>query len=116
MTAFQATPGTGGAVPPLTAVSSTPGAGALTITCTQPVIPAGWTQTSVVGLAFINSDPAPAVQLLPVEAEDAATPFTVILFTGLPAATYYWAAWNRITAPDQTVRYSPHLDGTQVVA
>lgn len=116
MVNFEATPGVGAALPPLTAGSADGGAQVLNLTLTQPALPAGWTHLSATGIAFLNSDPAPVVTLTPVAAEDAITPFTLIALSMGAGGTFYWATWNVLQAPDGTTRCSPHLDGTQVIA
>jgi hypothetical protein len=65
---------------------------------------------------FVNFDPSPPVDPLNFAAEDAVTPFTIVLFTGLAAGTYQVRGWNRLVGPDLLVRYSIDLIGTQVVA
>lgn len=116
LTPFQFTPGTGGALPPLTAVSADGGAQVLNITLTQPAVPAGWTQISSTGLAILQGDPSPVLIRTPVAAEDAAAPFTLIAISVGAAGTYVWGSWNVFTHPDGTTRASPALSGTQVIA
>lgn len=116
MQAFEGSPGVGGAVPPVSVVDSSPGAGAITLTAVQPTLPTGWSQTSIVGVAFIDGDPTTPLAPVSYEFQDSAAPYTVILMTGLPTGTYTWSCWNVLTAPDGTTRYSPSTQGVQVVA
>jgi hypothetical protein len=113
---FVGSPGVGGAVPPTSVTDASGGAGQITLTAVQPTLPTGWTQTSIDAVAFIDGDPTTPLTPLPFEQQDAAAPFTTVAFTGLPTGTYTWSAWNVLLAPDGTTRYSPSLQGVQIVA
>lgn len=113
---FEGSPGVGGAVPPTSVVDSSGGAGQLTLTAVQPTLPTGWSQASIDAVAFIDGDPTTPLAPIPFEQQDAAAPYTVVNFTGLPTGTYTWSCWNVLLAPDGTTRYSPATQGVQVVA
>ena len=111
LTDFVFSPGSGGALPPLTAVSADGGVQVLTITLTQPSLPVGWTQQSSTGIAILTGDPDPAIIRTPIAAEDAIAPFTTISISVGVAGTYVWGAFNVFTAPDLSTRCSIFITG-----
>lgn len=106
MNDFVGSPGAGGAIPPLTMVMTSPGILDLTATFTQPTVPPGWTQSSVVLCVFIDGDPSPEFITTPIADEDNVAPYTVVNIPGLTAVVYQCRGWNVWTAPDGSTRYS----------
>lgn len=108
---FAFSPGSGGALPPLTAAAADGGAQVLNLTLTQPATAAGWVWLSSTGIAILQGDPDPAIIRTPIAAEDAVAPFTLVAITVPAAGTYVWGAWNVFTAPDGTTRCSIFITG-----
>ena len=104
-----------GAPPPVTAVLSSGGAGALTSTITPPTAPLGWTLVSAVLCAVLQGDPDPSSIRTPFAVEDLTNPYAPAL-AGLATGTYVAGSWLHYTDPSGVNRYSISLVGTQAVA
>lgn len=111
MSAFIGSPGAKGGLP-LAGIVVTPGSTQLSVACTVPAAPSGWTIAKVVGIAFLNTDPADPFTGVVTTAEDATAPYTVV-FTGLTASVPYvvslWIEWTRA---DGTTAYGPSSTST----
>lgn len=116
MSAFIGSPGVGGAPPVTSATPSDATGQILSLAIVNPTPPTGWTQTSVVGVAFVQGDPQSGLIPVPFEAQDNAAPFDTVPIDVGTAGTYVWAAWPVYTKPDATIAYGPSVNGTQVIA
>lgn len=87
--------------------SSAPGAGAITVTITEPSpLPTGWTITRAVAYCFKDSDWSTlGVDIKQTEGNDASSPYEVVL-TGLDTVAYQVRAFLVWLAPDGTTRFS----------
>ncbi len=114
LTDMLTSPGNGGP-PPVTAVLSSGGAGALTSTITPPTTPVGWTLVSAVLTAILQGDPDPPIIRQPFSAEDLTSPYAPTL-AGLATGTYVAGSHLHWTDPSGVARHSVSLMGTQAVA
>lgn len=108
---FIGSPGALGGLPPASLVI-TPGSGTLSAAVGSPQLPAGWTITQAVGIAFKDQDPGVDFTGT-IQAQTDATSAYALVFTGLTAAQEYvvsaWFEWER---PDGKVAYSTSLTTT----
>ncbi len=99
--------GAGGGTQPLT-VTVTPGAGQLSVACTVPTPPTGWTITGVAAAAQRDQDPHLAL-LAPMHAQyNAVAPYTNVI-TGLTANLHRVGVWIKFSKPDGTIAYGASL-------
>lgn len=107
MTAFIASPGARGGLPPASAVFAPGGgSGEIDVTVVPPAPPSGWAVTSVDAIAFLDQNPAGFFEGGISFVTDAATPFE-LTFTGLDGGEdYIVAAWIVWEKPDGSVAYS----------
>lgn len=113
MQQFIGSPGALGG-PPLASIAVATGTvpGAVEVTATPGVVPAGWTLQAVIAQAFPDQDPANPFGGPISAVEDLATPF-VISVGGLPTATLVVVtAWPRWLRPDGRVAYGASLVST----
>lgn len=107
---FIMSPGNGGALP-ATELVVTPGADTLTLSCTMPNTPSGWSVTKVWGAAIFNQDPTDPFSGKWTVASDDTAPYSVAL-TGLTEAGEYavglWVEWVK---PDGKTAYSRSIAG-----
>ncbi len=109
---FVFSPGSGGAVPPLTVTPTDATGQVLRLTASQPSIPVGWTQTEFVGAAFEQGDLSTDITRTMFAQVEGTTPWLVADIDVVAAGTFVWGGWNVMTAPDGTTRYSVFVGGT----
>lgn len=112
--ALVAAPGDASTIPVVSIDSVTAGVGQLTVVCTAPSTPTGWTLVAVVvgALEELNYGVArTATELDWNEAEDLTSPYSIVV-TGLNAQQHNVYAFIRWTAPDGTTRYSAAIQST----
>lgn len=111
ITNFIFSPGNGGGLPPV-GLTVTPASGKLTLTTTVPIVPAGWTLDTAIGVAIEQADPSDAFNGKWFVGTDDSAPYSVEI-TGLTDATEYvvglFLKWIK---PDGKVAYSVSLMGT----
>lgn len=83
---------TGAAVPPATITPADAGGQILTIACTAPTVPAGYTLEWMNMAAVLDGDPSPAIIRTTFWDEDDSAPYTVNLPVAV-AGDYQCAAW-----------------------
>lgn len=108
LTAFVFEEGANGGLPPDT-ITSTPGAGQITIATTNPATPVGWTLAGMVGLALRDMDPHGDV-VEPMQAAEDTVTFDSVTITGLTTGQLYrTGAFLEWTKPDGTAAYGVSL-------
>lgn len=114
---FLGSPGSlaGPATPAISAAFSSPN---ITITCTPPTLPNGWTIQAAVGIGFPDQDPEDVFGGPVLAAEDAVDPFTAVVLdtTGAPTGTWVCSAWYRFLRDDGRVAYGFSAQDTVTVS
>lgn len=110
LTGFLGSPGAKGGLA-ATAVVATPGSGQLSVAVTAPAIPTGWTINKAVGIAIRDVDPHTSTFFTTTEAEDATSPYTVVL-TGLSTNLYLVSCWFEWMKPDGSLAYGVSVNTT----
>lgn len=110
LAALVFSPGMASALPPAT-VTFTAGAGQITLACTAPTSPTGWTLVAARFYAVQDGDPAPAIERTVQADRDTTAPYSVVI-TGLPTSLHRCAAVLEWTAPDASTRYSLAVTGS----
>lgn len=104
-------PGDASTIPPAS-ITATPGDDQITVACTAPAIPSGWSLTAAIAAVipnFNNTALVPVSSMAEAENRDTSSPYSIV-FTGLLSATIYQvAAWLEWLAPDGSTRYSTAL-------
>jgi len=111
LTGFIASPSTGGA-PAFTNFAAVGGAGSVTVTADDPVLPTGWAVSKFIAGAIVNDDPHTSTNYTSYTGSDAASPYSVAL--AVPAGTYMAFAFFEYTKPDGTLAYSISQAGSAV--
>lgn len=118
MADFIGSPGARGGLPPTT-VSAAPtvNPGELNVTIQLPSAPTGWQVAATVAVAFLEQDPMGPFQGSITEAENATSPFSPILITGLTSGQpHVVSAWIRWLRPDGSEAYGASLNTTATPA
>lgn len=108
-------PGAKGGLPP-SSFSAAGGSGTITGTVVTPTPPTGWTIAAAVMVAIVDQNPQSEVLYSTFEAEDAVTPFTAPVISGLAAGDYVAGCFLRWNKPDGTLAYSASLLDTATVS
>ena len=92
---FMFSGGALGGLPP-TDITLTPGNDQITIACTVPSSPTGWTLVAMQAAAVPDQDPHDAIEAAPTAVEDTSSPYSVVM-SGLLDGTLYrvgvWLKW-----------------------
>jgi len=107
---------TGQALPPVTITPADAGGQVLTIACTVPAAPIGYTLEACLMLGVLDGDPSPVIIRQTFEARDIMAPFSQDLAVGV-AGDYQCAAIVEYTRDsDGSTHYSDALRDQQAIA
>lgn len=113
MAGLITSPGARGGLPPAAIIADVV-ASDITVTLTLPQIPAGWTLTQAIAVAFIDQAATAEFGATIHSAVDAADPFEPVLL-GLDPGDYVVSGFLQWEKPDGTTAYSRSLATTATV-
>jgi hypothetical protein len=108
--AMTFSPGSNGGLA-LASPSFTPGDDQITVACSAPTLPDGWSMVSMHAAAIADQDPDSGILYDIIYDEDTSDPYSLVLSVA-DATAYVVGAWGEFLRPDGVTAFGPASMGT----